>query len=234
MGGGATASTVQLVLMAIVEDRLLARALADEHRARLVDELRGASDGLDVQELARRLELHQNTIRWHLGILHDAGAVTSTPARSAGRGRPRILYRLEPDVAHSGAGEYRLLATILSGSLAEQSGGPEHAARAGRAWGRYLVERPAPLARLGDDAATKRVAALLDLQGFEAEACDGEIRMRRCPFHDLAETQPEIVCAVHQGLIEGALEELGSELEVSGIDVFVKPNLCIARLGRRR
>ena len=57
--------------------------------------------------------------------------------------------------------------------------------------------------------------------------------MRRCPFHDLAESQPEIVCAVHRGLIAGALEELGSGLEVEGLDVFVEPDLCVARLARR-
>jgi len=54
--------------------------------------------------------------------------------------------------------------------------------------------------------------------------------MRRCPFHDLAEAQPEIICAVHKGLITGALQELGSELEVAGLDVFVEPDLCVARL----
>jgi predicted ArsR family transcriptional regulator len=53
------------------------------------------------------------------------------------------------------------------------------------------------------------------------------------PFHDLAEAQPEIVCAVHRGLISGALEELSSELEVAGLDVFAEPDLCIAHLARR-
>ena len=57
--------------------------------------------------------------------------------------------------------------------------------------------------------------------------------MRRCPFHDLAEAHPEIVCPVHEGLISGALSALGSELEVEGLDVFVQPDLCIARLAPR-
>ena len=54
--------------------------------------------------------------------------------------------------------------------------------------------------------------------------------MRRCPFHDLAETSPDVVCAVHKGLIDGALAELGSDLAVEGLDVFVRPDLCVARL----
>ncbi len=57
--------------------------------------------------------------------------------------------------------------------------------------------------------------------------------MHRCPFHDLAESHPEIVCAVHRGVVSGALDELGSELEVEGLDVFARPDLCIARLAPR-
>jgi hypothetical protein len=71
---------------------------------------------------------------------------------------------------------------------------------------------------------------LLAEHRLEPEVAGDEIRMRRSPFHSLAEQHPEIVCAVHKGLISGALNELGSGLEVGGLDVFVEPNLCIARL----
>jgi hypothetical protein len=33
--------------------------------------------------------------------------------------------------------------------------------------------------------------------------------------------------------MSGALSALGSGLEVDGLDVFVRPDLCVARLGRR-
>jgi predicted ArsR family transcriptional regulator len=74
---------------------------------------------------------------------------------------------------------------------------------------------------------------LLDEQGFVPEADGSAILMRRCPFHDLAEQHPDVVCAVHRGMISGALEELGSDLEVDGLDVFVRPDLCVARLRQR-
>jgi predicted ArsR family transcriptional regulator len=54
--------------------------------------------------------------------------------------------------------------------------------------------------------------------------------MARCPFHALAESQPDVVCAVQKGLISGALSALGSDLEVEALDGFVGPDLCIARL----
>ena len=215
------------------EPALVRRALADDRRLLIVDQLRAAPDGLDVRTLARRLDLHENTVRWHLGILDDAGFIDSHPASDGKPGRPRMLYVLRPG-ADDGAGrdEHRLLATILTGTLAELSDGGERAAEAGRAWGRYLVRRPSPLERVSDEQAITEVTRLLDEQGFAASASGDEIHMRRCPLHDLAETNPEIVCGAHRGLIAGALEELGSELKVEGLDVFVEPDLCIARLAR--
>ena len=116
------------------------RALADEHRTRIVDELQRAPHGLDAYELAERLGLHPNTIRWHLGILADAVIVSSRPEGRGKPGRPRILYTLSDDTGDSES--YHLLATILAGALDELEDGSARAEAAGRAWGRYLVKRP--------------------------------------------------------------------------------------------
>ena len=211
------------------------RALADESRVRIVEALRGAPDGLDVQLLAQRLGLHVNTVRWHLGILDDAGFLAFSPAPNGKPGRPRMLYTLRPGAtAGTGGDEHRLLATVLTGTVAELPDGEQRAEEAGRAWGRFLVRRPSPLEHIDDGEAVAEVARLLDEEGFAAEPHGNEIHMRRCPFHDLAQTNPEIVCGVHLGLMAGALEELGSDLEVDGLDVFVRPDLCIARTARRR
>jgi len=211
------------------------RALADDHRARIVELLRATPEGIDVRALARGLGLHENTVRWHLGILDDAGLLEASPAPNGKPGRPRMLYKLRPGArAGAGADEHRLLATILTGTVAALPDGERRAEAAGRMWGRYLVRRPSPLERVDDDEAVAEVARLLDEEGFAAEPHGSEIHMRRCPFHDLAETNPDIVCGVHRGLMAGALEELGSDLEVDGLDVFVRPDLCIARTVRRR
>ena len=85
-----------------------------------------------------------------------------------------------------------------------------------------------------DEHAVDEVTRLLDEEGFAAEAHGREIHMRRCPFHELAETNPGVVCSVHRGLMAGALEELGSDFEVEGLDVFVRPDLCVARLRERQ
>ncbi len=211
------------------------RALADEHRVRIVEELRAAPAGLDVRSLARRMGIHENTVRWHLGVLADAGFLDSHPAANGQPGRPRILYLLRPGAATEADGrdEHRLLATILTGTVAGLPDGEERAEAAGRAWGRYLVQKPSPLERIGNDEAVAEVTRLLDEEGFAASAQGTDIHMRRCPFHDLAEQAPGVVCGVHRGIVSGALAELGSGLELDGLDVFVRPDLCVARLRRR-
>jgi len=217
--------------MEMVETTSLHRALADERRAAIVAELR-ESGPLDARELGVRIGLHPNTVRFHLALLRDAGLVTSRPAARATPGRPRILYALEPDARHVDADEHRLLATILTGALAEADDGSDRAESAGRAWGRYLVERPSPLTPLTEAEVENEVVGLLARQGFEPAAEETEIRMHRCPFHELAETHPHIVCAVHRGLLSGALESFGGQLELDALDVFPEPDVCVIRLRR--
>jgi predicted ArsR family transcriptional regulator len=218
----------------MAETTLVRRALADEHRVRIVAELRQEPGGLDVRELGRRVGLHENTIRWHLGILGDAGLVDSSPAANGKPGRPRMLYHARRAVDEDpGRDEHRLLATILTGTLSELTDGEQRAEDAGRAWGQYLVRKPSPLERVTDEQAVTEVTRLLDEQGFAATADGLDIHMHRCPYHDLAEATPEIVCGVHRGIVSGALAELGSGLDMESLDVFVRPDLCIARLRKR-
>jgi predicted ArsR family transcriptional regulator len=70
---------------------------------------------------------------------------------------------------------------------------------------------------------------LLDDQGFAPEAEGDEIRLRRCPYFDLAEQHPEIVCKAHRGLLTGALEDSAPGMRVE-LEPFVEPNLCRVRL----
>jgi len=201
------------------------RALADPRRARIVAELQEAPRGLGASELGRRLGLHENTVRWHLAVLADAGLVRSNPEPRSAPGRPRILYTLE-----RGDGDhYRLLATLLAETLSRQEDGEEACDRAGRAWGSQLVQ-----GREHGPEEVRVVVGLLADQGFEPEADDDGITMRRCPFLDLAEANPGVVCALHRGLIDGALRELGSPLAVSKLEIFPRPSTCIAHLATMR
>ena len=191
-------------------------------RQAILEELRGAREGLDTNQLAERVDLHPNTIRWHLGVLTDAGLVQATPERRHGRGRPSVVHRLTGDGNASGRDEYRLLATMLTDVVAADVDGEARAYEAGVRWGRHL--------RQGDPDAG--IADLLDQEGFAAEQHEDTIEMRRCPFYALAEGAPQVICTLHHGIIDGALEEAGSGETVERLDPFVEPRLCIAHLSR--
>ena len=195
----------------------------ERQRREILDALTSARDGLDTNQLAERLELHPNTIRWHLGVLTDAGLVQAIPERRRGRGRPSIVHRLTGEGVANGRDDYRLLATMLTDVVAGDRDGEARAYEAGLRWGRHLQQAE-------PDAS---IAGLLDQEGFAAEQHDDRIEMRRCPFYELAESSPQVICTLHQGIVEGALDEAGSEQTVERLDPFVEPSLCIAHLRRR-
>lgn len=212
------------------------RALSDASRVRILSVLRAAETPLDARELAERVDRHANTVRSHLHVLAEAGLVAATPEGRAGLGRPRILYEATPEtVAVPESGGYRLLAQILAGSLAGSEQDPAaRAEAAGRVWGRYLVERPAPLTSVSVTEAVDRVVRLLDELGFQPTLESGEgghtVLMKRCPFHDVATEYQGVVCSVHLGLVRGALAELGVPIEADWLKPFVEPDLCVVHL----
>jgi predicted ArsR family transcriptional regulator len=189
-------------------------------RGMILEALRAAPEGLDTKQLARALDLHPNTVRWHLGLLDDAGLVAEQPERRRGRGRPSIVHRLTSEGIASGRDEYRLLATMLTDALARDGNGEARAYETGVRWGRHIQQ--------AEPDAT--VVELLDHEGFAAEQHGDRIEMRRCPFYALAEGAPQVICTLHHGIVDGALEEAGTDQSVERLDPFVEPGLCIAHL----
>jgi predicted ArsR family transcriptional regulator len=194
----------------------------ERQREMILEALRSSEDGLDTNELAARLQLHPNTIRWHLGVLTDAGLVEATPEPRHGRGRPSIVHRLTGEGVARGRDEYRLLATMLTDVVAADGAGETRAYEAGVRWGRHLQQ--------GEPGAS--ISHLLDREGFAAEQHGDRVEMRRCPFYALAESSPQVICTLHRGIIDGALDEAGSDQAVESLQPFVEPGLCVARLSR--
>jgi predicted ArsR family transcriptional regulator len=203
------------------------RALSEPNRRALLDVLGRARAGLSAGELAAELHLHPNTVRAHLELLRRAGLVTSMLEERHRPGRPRRLFRARP---RSAADEHQLLAAGLAGSLDPLPDGPRLAEEAGRRWGRHLVERPAPDERVDEIESEQRVCDLLDERGFSPELDGRVIRMRNCPFRELAERYPRVVCALHRGLLNGALEELDAPVRVATLTPWVTPETCEAEL----
>lgn len=210
------------------------RALSSPTRGQLLAALR-ARGPLGVEDLADVAGLHVNTVRAHLAVLEEAQLVASRPEARGRPGRPRLLYQAEADTTAAGADRgYRFLAEVLAGHLASTSDDPAASAEeAGTAWGRHLVEAPPPFATVDRATAIARVVDLLGDFEFAPEHDDGvpdRIRLRRCPFLDVAREHPDVVCAIHLGLMRGALDELGADLEVSDLLPFTEPGLCVTEL----
>lgn len=192
----------------------------ERQREMIIEALRSERGGLDTNQLAERLGLHPNTIRWHLGVLGDGGLVHAVPERRHGRGRPSVVHRLTGEGIARGRDEYRLLATMLTDVVSHDRDGAARAYEAGVRWGSHL-QQAEPDASL---------AHVLDQEGFAAEQHGSRLEMRRCPFYALAEHSPQVICTLHHGIIDGALAEAGSEQTVERLEPFVEPGLCIAHL----
>jgi predicted ArsR family transcriptional regulator len=232
VGGGSAANVT--VAMPSPDEPGAHRALAGSSRLAVIDALRHVGAPLTVYDLSQQVGLHANTIRFHLARLVEAGVVREERAAPSGPGRPRLVYAVVPGEAlQHEPRSYRLLAQILASYLAVSA--PDAAASAilaGRQWGQFLTERPAPFQRLDARAASERLVGMFAALGFQPEAADDgrRILLHRCPFREVAEQQPEVVCSVHLGLMRGVLATLGAPLEATRLQPFVTPQLCVAHL----
>jgi predicted ArsR family transcriptional regulator len=207
-------------------------------RRAVLEALRTAAAPLGVAETAERIGVHPNTVRFHLDALVAEGLVERRVEEPSGPGRPRTVYAPCPGMDRGGTRGYRLLAQILLGGLA--AGGPEAretAMEAGRAWGRHLADPLPPSRQPTAERAAAGLVALLDDLGFDPDPVGGgdgappeSIRLRHCPFLELAEEYGQLVCPLHLGLMQGALAGLGAPLTASGLEPFAEPDSCLARL----
>jgi len=50
----------------------------------------------------------------------------------------------------------------------------------------------------------------------------------------VASKHTDTVCAIHLGLMHGALDELGAPVRATSLEPFVTPQLCVAHLQTTR
>ena len=153
-----------------------------------------------------------------------AGRRGTRPARAGAgsvRGRPPWRYRLDPENAEpdSRLREHQGLVIALAAHLAERSPQPRAEARsAGQSWGHALVSerasrshgQRAEVAHATPAAARREVVRLLADLRVSPRADRDAVRvvLTTCPLLDVARRHPEVVCAVHEGMVAGALAAL--------------------------
>lgn len=205
-------------------------------RAMVLALLRRSDQPLSVAEVAEAMDLHVNTARFHLDGLVDDGLAARTAEPRETPGRPRILYSSEG--LSPGPRSYELLAQMLTGFVSSLEDVDTATVELGKAWGRHLVERAAPSQRVDAEEALSRLDRMLDAVGFQPEAHateeGAEVRLRHCPFQEVAQQHPDVVCAIHLGLMQGALDELDAPIATTSLEPFATPHACVARLETTR
>lgn len=188
-----------------------------------------------VEEIARGLGLHHNSVRLHTAALREAGLIAQGSRAGGGRGRPQVTYSTTERGAWTGPRDYRLLASLL---LADRHGGGTDPRHLGVEWGRRL----AAATPRGDDGSTDkdrddddddRIVAVLDELGFEPARppmptpAETRVELRNCPFLELVDREDGAVCAIHAGMLDGLVEGSGT-----GVDLlpFTSPRACTVRI----
>lgn len=181
-----------------------ARALGDPTRYSIFRRIADADGPLSVAELTAFVGLNHNAVRQHLAMLKDAGLVSEERELRTRPGRPSLLYRLHPEAAGkwSTLGSYEWLARLLAEAVHEGASVRDVGRRDGRRRG----------ASDGGDAVDRMEVELLR-GGFRPTRVDRatttDFVLGRCPFEEVAATNPHEVCQLHLGLAEGLADSLG-------------------------
>ena len=184
------------------------KALGDNTRYAIYLELARSPQPLSTAQVAASLVLHVNTVRPHLERMRDAGLLELHADARGGVGRPQHRYAIASDAPSLGLEPplFPLATRLLLRLAAEAGATAEEAAEIGRDQGSGDGRR-AVLPCL--DALVDRLATL----GFDPAVVAGDagttVAFTNCPFRDLAEAHPELVCNLHRGLVEGFVQEVG-------------------------
>lgn len=213
-------------------DRLAVhRALGDPTRYAIYEELARHAQPRSVREIADALDLHPNTVRPHLDRMREVGLVEAESVHRGTVGRPEHRYSLASGTPTAGIDppSHTLLAALLA-SLSEHVGAEtDDATAAGRAWGAEAAKRTP------DDECARALLRELDRLGFEpASAQQGpcvDVAFQHCPFRELAEAYPALVCNLHRGIVEGIVGE-GAEVERFGTLYDRDPCTVSVTIGR--
>jgi predicted ArsR family transcriptional regulator len=184
-------------------------SLDDPIRGRLYEIVRGRTEPVARDDVASAAGIARPLAVYHLDKLVESGLLAVTYRRLTGRtgpgaGRPAKMYTTsDREFAVSvPPRDYELAARVLVRAVeADRSGASLDAVRdAAFGLGRELGDRARP-ARPG-------LTRVLADHGYQPVREDGALRLRNCPFHQLASRHREAVCGMNLALIDGLITGL--------------------------
>jgi predicted ArsR family transcriptional regulator len=213
------------------------KALGDNTRYAIYLELARSPVALSTTEIAESLELHPNTVRPHLERMRDVGLLEVDADSRGTVGRPQHRWSLAAEAPSLGLepSAFRLLAELLASVAARAGADQELLAGAGRVQGRAAG---AARAAAGVQSCLEALVDELADLGFDpAVADDGVVTtvgFTHCPFQELAEAYPDVVCQLHRGLVEGVIEGVpNAEVKVEAFATLADRDPCRVELVSR-
>lgn len=187
-------------------------------RERILSLVEMRREGLSLPQVAEIMGLHENTVRSHLDALLSDGHVQREAAPATGRGRPAWIWR----AAVQPPSPFAALANVLAGQVALLSDNPARAGiEAGRRWGATLGSPAA-----GSDARRAVVDSLAELGFAPRDEEDRSISLLACPLLSAARENPQVICNVHLGIVQGILSSHDVDPTGSRIQPFALVHGC--------
>ena len=198
------------------------KALGDNTRYAIYLELARSARPLATADIAESLALHANTVRPHLEKMRDAGLIDVQVGGRGDVGRPQHRYAIAHGAPSLGLEPPTMpvLARMVLSMAKRLQASPEDATAVGEEEG---VRRARPYSNA--PSTLEALVSDLDRLGFdpivtdagtqggvdlELEADDGAVvTFANCPFADLAQEHPELVCGLHRGLVAGFVAQMG-------------------------
>ncbi|MBW3536892.1 MAG: helix-turn-helix domain-containing protein [Actinobacteria bacterium] len=191
--------------------REIFKALGDNTRYAIYEELVRAGTPRSTAEVAAALDLHPNTIRPHLERMREVGLLVVEVDSRGSVGRPQHRYAVADEAPSLGVEPpaYPLLAGLLANVAAAEAPPADRVASVGARHGRVLAQSAPPKA----GCSAGLTSAMQEL-GFSPVSSSEDthstsIRFTECPYRRMAEAFPDLVCQLHRGMVEGYVAEKG-------------------------
>lgn len=188
-------------------DGLSLSALADPIRRQLYDYVASQDNPVRRDDAAEAAGVSRTLAAYHLDRLAEAGLLSVNYARPDGQGGPgagrpaKIYQRTQDEVSVTiPPRTYDLLAELLANATASDRSGEVRTAlmAAAEEEGRKAAEEGAGL------------LAALRQRGYEPIITSyGDIELRNCPFHQVAQRHAQLVCDLNLALLRGTLAGCG-------------------------
>jgi predicted ArsR family transcriptional regulator len=198
-------------------------SLEDPVRARLYQIVSASAEPTGRDEAAAAAGIGRPLAAYHLDKLVELGLLVASYQRPEGRtgpgaGRPAKFYSRS---GHEFAvtvppREYELAARLLAVAVESDTVGRSRAALrdAARQHGANLASQ-----NRTDVSPLNALQTALAGHGFEPwREADGTVRLRNCPFHQLAALHPDLVCGMNLALIGGLIDGLGAPAMRADLD----------------